>query len=328
VHRVGHTPYDWPAAIAFGHFSEHTLELPQATLRVAVLGESRLEQARITDWLRRAAVAVTTLYGRFPVPAVQIVVVPGARGKEAVPSAYVLRGGGLSAHFFINQNRPGEELQADWTAVHELSHLLLPYVLSSDAWLSEGAASYFEHVLRARAGTIDAQEAWQRIHDGFKRGMQSARGQSLADATERMYRTGAFLRVYWEGAAIMLLADQRLRSRTGGGQSLDSALDALQRCCLSPDVGWSGRDVLRKLDEVTGTTVFAELYEEYVRSAALPDVAEADRLLGLQVTADGKVVLLDEAPQRGARDAIMRRTERASTPGGQAGAAQVNPESR
>ena len=272
---------------------------------------------------------MTALYGRFPVPAVQILVVPGARGKEPVPSAYVLRGGGLSAHFFVNQNRPAEELDADWTAVHELSHLLLPYVLSSDAWLSEGAASYFEHVLRARAGAIDAQEAWQRIHDGFKRGMQSARGQSLADATERMYRSGAFLRVYWEGAAIMLLADQRLRSRTGGGQSLDSALDALQRCCLSPDVGWSGRDVFRRLDEVTGTTVFAELYDEYVRSAALPDVAEADRLLGLQVTADGKVVLLDEAPQRAARDAIMRRTERASTPAGQAaGTAQVKPETR
>src|SRR5215471_20702830 len=104
VHRVGHTPYDWPAAIAFGHFSERKLELPQATLRIAVLGESRLEQARITDWLRRAAAAVTTLYGRFPVPAVQVLVVPGARGKEPVPSAYVLRGGGLSAHFFVNQN--------------------------------------------------------------------------------------------------------------------------------------------------------------------------------------------------------------------------------
>ena len=42
-----------------------------------------------------------------------------------------------------------------------------------------------------------------------------------------MYRNGAFMRVYWEGAAIMLLADQRLRARTQGSQSLDTALDAL-----------------------------------------------------------------------------------------------------
>jgi hypothetical protein len=314
LHRVGHGAYDWPAAIAFGHFSEHTLELPHARLRIAVLGEPNLDQRRLVDWIGRAATAVTTLYGRFPVPAVQILVVPGARGKESVPWAYVLRGGGPSAHFFVNQNRPAEELDADWTAVHELSHLLLPYVISTDAWLSEGAASYFEHVLRARAGAIDAQEAWQRIHDGFKRGMQSARGQSLAEATERMYRSGAFLRVYWEGAAIMLLADQRLRSRTAGNQSLDSALDALQRCCLSPEVGWSGKEVFLKLDQLTGTTVFAQLYEEYVRSAALPDVAEADRLLGLQVTADGKVVLLDDGPQRAARDAIMHRAVPGAAP--------------
>src|SRR5262249_15112507 len=156
--------------------------------------------------------------------------------------------------------------------------------------------------------------------------MQSARGQSLADATERMYRSGAFLRVYWEGAAIMLLADQRLRSRTAGVQSLDSALDALQRCCLSPDMRWSGRAVVRKLDELTSTSVFAALYEEYVRSPALSDVAEVDRLLGLQVSADGKVVLLDEGPQRAARDAIMRVRERDSTPPSEsAGAAQITP---
>ncbi|HTS54776.1 MAG TPA: hypothetical protein VMH26_16010 [Burkholderiales bacterium] len=326
VYRVGHSPYDWPAAVAFGRFTEHVVDAPQAQLRVAVLeGQPRVDEVQIVDWLRRAAFAVTTLYGRFPVASVQVLVIPGARGSEPVPWAYVLRGGGPSAHFFINQERPRHEFDADWTAVHELSHLLLPYVLSADAWLSEGTASYYEHVLRARAGSIAPAQAWQRLHDGFTRGMQSARGLTLADATERMYRSGSFMRVYWEGAAIMLLADQRLRARTEGRQSLDSALDQLARCCLSPQMGWGGRDLFRKLDELTGTTVFAELYESHVRSASLPDVAQAYRLLGLQVTAAGEVVLLDDAPQRADRDAIMRAAGPVSGPEGQApsaGAAQ------
>jgi len=120
-----------------------------------------------------------------------------------------------------------------------------------------------------------------------------------------MYRNGAFMRVYWEGAAIMLLADQRLRARTNGRESLDTALDALRQCCLSPEIGWRARDLFNKLDELTDTTVFAELYEQHVSTAQLPDVAEAYRLLGLRVTGDGDVVLIDDAPQRADRDAIM-----------------------
>ena len=96
------------------------------------------------------------------------------------------------------------------------------------------------------------------------------------------------MRVYWEGAAMMLLADQRLRSRTGGAQSLDSALAQLRACCLSPDTGWQARELFAKLDELTQTSVFAELYEAHVASTAFPPVAEAYRLLGLAAGRGGR----------------------------------------
>ena len=237
----------------------------------------------------------------------QLVVVPGARGNEPVPWAYVLRGGAPAAHFFINQRRPLAEFLSDWTAVHELSHLLLPYVRPEDAWLSEGTASYYQNVLRARAGMIPVGEAWQKLHSGFRRGMKSMPGVTLADATERMFRDGAFMRVYWEGAAMMLLADQRLRSRTGGAQSLDSALARLRTCCLSPDTGWQARELFAKLDELTQTRVFGELYEAHVASAAFPPVADAYRLLGLELEDEGESIhMLDAAPEIAFRDAIMR----------------------
>jgi hypothetical protein len=313
TYRVGHGPFDWPAAVAFGHFTERVVEAPGVRLRVAILdGRPKVDETQIAAWLQRAASAVTMLYGRFPVPTAQVLVIPGARGDEPVPLAYVLRGGGPSAHFFINQRRPIEEFNLDWSVIHELSHLLLPYVQSEDAWLSEGTASYYQNVLRARAGIIDPHEAWKRMHGGFKRGMARSAGVTLADATERMYRNGAFMRVYWEGAAIMLLADQRLRERTQGQQSLDTALDQLQRCCLSPELGWRGRDLFVKLDELTGTTVFSELYEQHVGSEKFPDIAEAYRVLGLRVTTEGDVILLDDAPQRAARDAIMSAPQRVS----------------
>jgi len=312
AYRIGHAPSDWPAAVAFGHFAERELEVPGARLRVAVLhGAPAVEWDFVRQWLTRASTAVTLLYGRFPVEAAQIVVVPNARGNEPVPSAYVVRGGMPAVYFFINQRKPLSDFLDDWTAVHELSHLLLPFVRPEDAWLSEGMASYYEQVLRARAGMIPVTQAWQRLHTGFRRGMRSMAGVTLAEATERMYRDGAFMRVYWHGAAMMLLADQRLRSRTGGEQSLDRALYRLRECCLSPEIGWSARDLFARLDQLTGTTVFAELYDAHVRSSRFPLLDECYAALGLRVDADGETVeLLDLAEEVAYRDAIMAAPRR------------------
>ena len=307
AYRIGHSPYDWPAAVAFGRFTEQQIDVPGARLRVAVLeGTPPVDPELVRQWLTRAAMAVTTLYGTFPVAHVQLLVIPGARGNGPVPWAYVLRGGAPAAHFFINQRRPATEFMTDWTAVHELSHLLLPYIRPEDAWLSEGTASYYQNVLRARSGMIGGGEAWQGLYTAFRRSMKSLPHVTLADATERMYRNGAYMRVYWEGAAIMLLADQRLRSRTNGGQSLDSALRQLRECCLSPEIGWQASDVFAKLDQLTGTTVLRELYDAYVGAEGFPDLADAYASLGLRVQADGETIeLQDDAPERGVRDAIM-----------------------
>ena len=312
-YRIGHSAYDWPGTVAFGHFTEHNVLVPGGELHVAILdGRPKVDEAQIIDWLQRAADAVVQLYGRFPVASLQIVVVPGARGAGPVPSAYILRGGGPGSHFFVNQRRPIAEFQSDWSAVHELSHLFLPYIHSDDAWLSEGVASYFQHILRARAGIISPEEAWQSMHSAFQRARVDGNGVTLAAATERMYRNGDFMRVYWEGAAIMLLADQRLRERSDGRQSLDTVFEQLRGCCLAPDVGWHAADLFRRLDELAGGSVFGELYAEQVKSDAFPDLAGLYRLFGFQVGADGKLTIDDAAPRRADRDAIMTGRAHAS----------------
>jgi predicted metalloprotease with PDZ domain len=172
-------------------------------------------------------------------------------------------------------------------------------------------ASYYQDVLRGRAGMIPAADAWQHMHASFRRAMQSMPGVTLADATERMYRDGAFMRVYWSGAAIMLLADQRLRTRSNGVQSLDLALARLRECCLSPETGWSALDLFAQLDRLTGTTVFAELYEQHVRSNRFPDLEECYGVLGLRPDPTGeRVELVEAAEQRALRDAIMTAQQR------------------
>lgn len=305
VFRTGRSPYDWPASVAFGHFREREVRVGGARLRLTVLdGTPAADVEQMQAWIRDSAQMVADLYGRFPQSQAQILVAPGARGNEPTPWAYVVRGGSPAAHFFINQRRPIKEFFEDWTAVHELSHLLLPYVSADDIWLSEGVATYYQNVLRARGGRMTAAEAWQRLHAGFVRGMESAPGLTLAQATEGMYRDGTYMRVYWEGAAMLLIADVRLRQMTAGRQSLDTALAALNDCCAATDRAWSARELFDKLDEVTGTGVFRAIYDQHVASRNFPDLSQTYRALGVAIGAGG-IELSTEARQRRLRDAIM-----------------------
>jgi predicted metalloprotease with PDZ domain len=112
------------------------------------------------------------------------------------------------------------------------------------------------------------------------------------------------MRVYWEGAAMILLADVRLRQLTAGKQSMDTALAALQDCCLDPERSWTARQLFARLDEITGTQVFSELYDAHVSSKEFPDLTAIYRQLGLEPAAEG-VELVPDAPQRQLREAIM-----------------------
>lgn len=305
VFRTGRSPYDWPASVAFGRFREREIRVGGARLRVTVLdGTPAADVEQMQAWIQDSAQMVAHLYGHFPQSQAQILVVPGARGNEPTPWAYVVRGGSPAAHFFINQRRPIKEFFEDWTAVHELSHLLLPYVNVDDIWLSEGVATYYQNVLRARSGRMTATEAWQRLHAGFVRGMESAPGLTLAQATESMYRDGTYMRVYWEGAAMLLIADVRLRQLTAGKQSLDTALAALNDCCGAAHRAWSARELFDKLDEVTGTGVFSEIYDQHVASRTFPDLLQTYRALGVTIGERG-IELSTEDRERRLRDAIM-----------------------
>lgn len=310
--RLGQTPASWRDLMAIGRFDVQEVAVPGARLRVSVLdGDPAATAADMKRWIGEAADAVATLYGSFPLASPQILVVPRGEAGEAVPWAQVLRGGGAAAHFFVDASRPLSEFRDDWTAAHELSHMLLPYINRDDAWLSEGFASYYQNVLRARAGMLDPEQAWDKLYKGFQRGRDGTRGKTLAEASRSMGRDRAFMRVYWSGAAIALAADVELRHRSGGAQSLDTAMAALRDCCLPSDRAWTGKEVFDRLDRLTGDTVFRELYEAHVPDRRFPDVGEVSASLG--IVERGDRLRFRPAPEAEAlRDAIMSPPSRLS----------------
>ncbi|MBI2992707.1 MAG: hypothetical protein HYY48_00835 [Gammaproteobacteria bacterium] len=282
IFAIGTTPRDWPALVAIGRFEMEAVEVSGAKLRLAVLeGRPAPDQAAIRKWIGEGAAAVAGAYGLFPLDAPQVLVVPLGRGVEPVPWGQVLRGGGAAAQLFIDQTRPAEEFRADWVLVHELSHMLHPNLHEDGEWLAEGLATYYQNVLRARSGVLAAPQAWQKLHDGFQRGMgETEAGVTLNEATHDMLKRRLFMRVYWSGAAMALIADLQLRRN---GQSLDRVLSRFHDCCLAEPRMWLAAEFLETLDGLAGMPVFMPLYRRFVDSDQFPDLALPYAELGLEV---------------------------------------------
>lgn len=297
------TPPSWSWRFAVGRFDARKLRIADSEIRLALTGRIKsAKRSALADWIRENAESVASIYGRFPRDQAQVLVVGIGPQNEAVPWAHVIRGGGVAAEFFIDASRPLDEFRDDWTAAHEFSHMLLPHISSRDRWLSEGLASYYQNVLRARDGRLTEQEAWRKLHSGFERGRRATRNESLAKATRSDW--GATMRIYWSGAAMMLKADTRLRALTGGRQSLDTALSGLQRCCLDGSRGWRAKELFARLDQLTGQNVFMDLYANHVTDDDFPELDAIYDQLGL-VFRSGSLVLDPEAPWGRIRYYIM-----------------------
>ena len=281
---IRRSPESSNALAVFGNFDYREIDIPGSVLRVALVStEDRVNHNAIMDWVQAAATDVSLAYGMYPNPSPQVVVVPvGNRGDEAVPFGRVIRDGGETVQLFINPSRPFSEFMNDWTATHEFSHLMLPYLGARHRWVSEGFAQYYQNVLLARAGTYDDLYAWQKLYEGFERGRKSRPELSPNEVAERGIRAG-LMKIYWSGAAIALMADVELRERSGGKQTLDTVLRDLQACCLPGDRVWTGEELFAKLDTFVDEPLFMPLYRRYADTAGFPDPMPLFERLGLRV---------------------------------------------
>ena len=199
-----------------------------------------------------------------------------------VPFGRVIRDGGETIELFINENRPIEDYYGHWTATHEFTHLMTPYITSRHRWVSEGFAQYYQNLLLARAGHYSEQRAWQELYEGFQRGRGSAVDRTPNEVANGSWRGGT-MRIYWTGAVVALMGDVELRERSNGAESLDTVMQELMECCLPSDRMWSGPEFYAQLDEIAGRPVFMPLYRRYADSTAFPDAMPTLERLGVLV---------------------------------------------
>jgi len=313
--QIPDTPQDWSASLVLGHFEETPIELPGGVLRVAtVINGDDKQRQKLVGWVRRVGQALLTAYGRLPLADAQVWLVStdnlsiSARFFAFLHPGAVLdgesaRGQGNALHLDVDPSRPEAEFNEDWTAVHELSHLLHPYLGDRGSWLGEGLATYYQNVLRARGGLLTPKQAWQRLASGFQRGQSGPYADSLEQAAADMGRSGSFMRVYWSGAAYWLTVDVELRRVSGGKLTLDTALSRFRDCCLPAFREWKPENFVARLDAELGVKTFTRRYREFARSKRFPDWQAPFARLGVRVSEDS-VIVDDSAPDASIRIAI------------------------
>jgi len=312
---IPNTPADWSAAVAIGRFREEPLPLPGGLLRLTILhGADADQRTKLHAWLDRVSRAALSAYGQLPLPNVQVLVIPigelglasrmaGTVDPQAVHFGQSIRGQGNALELLVDVSRPAAEFSEDWTAVHELSHLMHPYLGDRGTWLSEGLATYYQNVLRARAGLLTPVQAWDRLREGFKRGGRAPSGESLEAVAQDMHRSHAFQRVYWAGAAYWLTVDRDLRRASHGVDTLDRALARFRDCCLPAYREWKPDDFVARLDALAETRIFSTRFHEFAQMRQFPDWQPLFADFGIGDA--GEHLALTGAKDAAIRDAIM-----------------------
>ena len=282
----------------------HAQSAPSGRYEMAV-GDSHLSllipsqqfpaDALLREWVQRAAAIVAQYYGRFPVPALRIVVLPveGARVQggstfgQPAPLIRIRVGRAVDAGSLLN----------DWVLVHEMTHLALPDVGENHAWLAEGLAVYVEGVARVQAGNRSVEDVFAEEQRSMPRGLPGTSGSGL-DQDHSWGRT------YWGGALFCLLADVQIHQRTRNRHGLQDAMKAVLRASGGLPTDWDIDRVFATADAAVGVPVLAELYAQMKDRAFAPDLPALWRSLGIE--GDGTAIRLnDQAPLAAVRRAIF-----------------------
>jgi hypothetical protein len=285
------------------------LQAGDTRLRVEIVDVDDPARLRMLQrWIEEAADAAKTRSGRFPLRDAYVRIQQTDSDDDSpVPWGQTRRRGEAGVLLYVRRDASYEQLRADWTAVHELSHLFHPYLGDNGRWLAEGLASYYQNVSRARAGMLDEEEAWRRLDAGFRRGEAASTGARL-DAMGR--GRGGTMRVYWAGAAYWLEADLALRR--GSGTTLDAILDRYAECCLRGTDSVMPQDFAAALDNLAGNDTFSALYRRYAAMREFPSLADAYAQLGISRNGDS-LAFAGSVETRRLRDAIMAPRQSPST---------------
>ncbi|HEX8705701.1 MAG TPA: hypothetical protein VF815_43100 [Myxococcaceae bacterium] len=271
--------------------------LPDVALQVGILGEmTHMKDGQLCDWLRRTAEEVRTVRPAFPYPRVTVLIYPVPGREEADLFGMVMWSSAPSIALLVGQDAEPSSFQGDWVAIHEMLHLTHPPFKppTSTRWITEGLATYYTEVARARSGRLTPEQAWHELLRGFELGKAQSSGRTTQEMIDENDPPG----IYWVGAYFALRLDVELRRATGNQRGLEHVLELLAVQGSTTTM----KAYSAAVDSVAGRPLFEALLARELRESAFAGLGGLLEDLGVTATSGG--VKLQPAQDSAVREAL------------------------
>ncbi|NVJ62420.1 MAG: hypothetical protein HWE27_18675 [Gammaproteobacteria bacterium] len=298
-------------SIPIGEFEQVNLEFNHSEKLKARLNFldpfTKDEQSAITSWISIAISGVNQI-ADLPSDTIQVNLFKASHySREVTPFALVERGEGTTISMKVRASATLEQLISDWTAFHEFSHLLLPFIRRQDAWMSEGFASYLQYFAmpyselsaqhnsdsQSKDKSESAVDAFNDFMGGIDRGIRNHNrhpNKSLQTLSEQLRSTRAYRAVYWWGALIWFEIDLSLREQS---TSLPELIDQFNRCCRFHRAMWTATELAKSLDKLIEKPFILQLIQERRHQSDYPKYSLLLNKIGVQDDGNRNIKLVD-----------------------------------
>lgn len=234
---------------------------------------SSSEKDNLQEWIMNAEKGLVTLFGSLPYK-YRVHFHRMSRGKGPTPWANTDKQRGRAVHFHVNTNYAWGIFKKDWTASHELSHLMFPYLGKGGKWFAEGLASYLQYQIMYANNTITWKQATNKLAERFNAGSRdrSYGNVSIVNLSNISPKRGAFVRLYWGGAAYFMQVDKALFEQKN--RRLTEIIAAYLQCCAYQNHN-SAEDMIAVFDRISESDIFTRVYEQSVMQNGFPATREA-----------------------------------------------------
>jgi len=257
---------------------------PSLTLAVPPRA-TQIADEQLDAWVSAVAESNRRFWARSPTEGGLVVLIPSPRG--GVPFGRVLSLGGAVVTVLVGEQATTQDLYDDWVLVHEFIHLGSPLMRDTGAWLNEGIATFYEPVLRTRAGWKSEDDVWREWISSMPRGMPAITDIGLENAG----RGG----IYWGGAVFVLMAEIESLQASGGKIGFSDCLRTVLAEGADVTVKWPTMKLLDRCDALLGKQVVAPLAKQHIAKGSAMDLDRLWRRLG--VSMEGNVVRYDDSAE-------------------------------
>lgn len=222
------------------------------------------EKEKIENWLNQVAEATQSILGTYPFE-LHFYLHRSDNSTEPVPWANTVRSEIQGVHFHVNTDYSLDEFLSDWTAPHEISHLAIPFVGKSNAWFSEGFATYMQNEI-----LLEMKECTQEdIDKKFKTKLDMARpyyqeNEPFDKVAMSLRKTYNYPEMYWGGAYFFIQLNASLLA--SNDRSLGNVLKEYQSCCRLED-GSMGA-IIESIDKLVEGEPARDLLSDFQTLAA------------------------------------------------------------